>query len=90
MCGDAEPPGEEDRQGEHGNPGPTNARPNWGRNTAGSERGRLPEPSQNGAKGIVALIRVVRRMDRKTPEKKTGAFLTGAEAEGGGMRLTGE
>jgi hypothetical protein len=29
-------------------------------------------------------------MDRKTPEKKTGAFLTGAEAEGAGMRLTGE
>jgi hypothetical protein len=39
---------------------------------------------------LVALIRVVRRMDRKTPEKKSGAFLTGAEAEGAGMRLTGE
>jgi len=30
---------------------------------------------------IRPLVRVVRRMDRKTPEKKTGAFLTGAEAE---------
>jgi hypothetical protein len=39
---------------------------------------------------ITALVRVVRRMDRKTPEKKTGAFLTGAGAEGAGMRLTGE
>ena len=39
---------------------------------------------------LMALVRVVRRMDRKTPEKKTGAFLTGAGAEGAGMRLTGE
>jgi hypothetical protein len=37
---------------------------------------------------LLALIRVVRRMDRKTPEKKNGAFLTGAE--GPGVRLTGE
>jgi hypothetical protein len=29
---------------------------------------------------IAGLLRVVRRMDRKTPEPKTGAFLTGAKA----------
>ena len=39
---------------------------------------------------VASLLRVVRRMDRKTPEPKTGALLTGAKAEQAGLQLTGE
>jgi len=39
---------------------------------------------------LMALVRVVRRMDRKTPERKTGAFLTEVEAERAGVQLTGK
>ena len=41
-------------------------------------------------RNIAGLLRVVRRMDRKTPEPKTGALLTGAKAEQAGLQLTGD